>query len=90
MSQERTKLEPKMLVVKKPGGTEFIGRIVNVYRLSNGEERMDVECIAPGARQLLHIYRPDQFRPAAGFEEARIEAMTAIWEGRSPPLPEMG
>jgi hypothetical protein len=75
----RTFLKAGMIVVKKPGGTEFIGEVVNIYALPNGTERMDVRCIAPGARDMIHIYRPDQFRPATGFEMHRIELMAEIW-----------
>lgn len=77
---EPTFLRPGMKVVKKEG-TEFIGEVVVVYRLPNGAERMDVRCIVPGARDLIHIYRPDQFRPAAAFEINRIERMISVWEG---------
>lgn len=79
-----THLRPGMIVIKKPGGTEFIGKIVNVYTLPDSdEERMDVVSIAPGSRGLIHIYRPDQFRPATAFEEHRVSSMTEIWEGRA-------
>ncbi|WP_127519515.1 hypothetical protein [Mesorhizobium sp. Z1-4] len=82
-----TALKPGMVVVKKDG-TEFVGRVAVVYAREDGSERMDVECIVPGARGLLHIYRPDQFRPATGYEIGRIERMTAIWQPASRPTPQ--
>jgi hypothetical protein len=74
-----TAYKPGDYVVKRPGGTEFIGEVVSAYTLPDGGQRLDIRCIAPGARNLIHIYRPDQLRPATGFELDRIERMLAIW-----------
>lgn len=71
-----------MIVVKKSGRTEFIGRVVIAYETEPGEERIHVMSIAPGSRRHIHIYMPDQLRPATPLEIDRIERMTAIWEGR--------
>ena len=71
-------------VMKIDGDVRFPGKIVSEYRTGVGKGRIVVECIAPGAEGLQHIYRPDQFRPMTEWERRKIELMRRIWETDKP------
>ena len=71
-------------VMKIDGDVRFPGKIVSEYRTGVGKGRIVVECIAPGAEGLQHIYRPDQFRPMTEFERRKIELMHRIWSAETP------
>lgn len=70
---------PGRYVIKKTPGVEFCGIIRSIDEDDDGV-RMIVKSIAPGARHILHIDRPDQFRLMTDAEIAKIERMREIWE----------
>lgn len=67
------------IVIKTMGDTEFIGEVIMDTSLSNGQRRIMVRNIVCGAREILHIYAPKQFRLATDRERNLVDMMNLIW-----------